>query len=501
MDHRHLAPGIAAFVAASLVALLGLRAAAGPFDPVPRAVPPAGAVRIQLLGMSDLHGHLQPTADLGGAAWLAAHLNRAAREQPGHTIRVHAGDMVGASPLISSYFHHRSTIDAINLMHFDVGTLGNHEFDNGGHELATLLRRVRIPYVSANVTDSEGKLRLRPYRVVERAGVKVGFIGVTTATAPNYLLSRYARRFRFLDISASVNRWVPALRRRGVNAIVVLAHSGAFQDGEHGPAAGEIVDEARQMSDAVDVIVAGHSHSYLNTRVDGKLIVESYAYGSAYDRVQLTVDRRSGEVVSSSAEIPRTSHALITPDPKVAAVVRRYAHRVAPLANRVVATARHGFSRERGDLGRLVADAQRKLAHADFAFVNPGNMRGNVSSGPVTYAEVCTVEAYGHRVMRMTLRGADVTALLEQQWAGPGTTRLYTSGLRYRHEGAHVTDVSLPDGRPLDPDRHYTVAANELIATGSRFGVLRRRGRQRKAVGTDLEALVSYLERHPRGFT
>jgi 5'-nucleotidase len=496
VDHRHLAPGVAAFVAACLVALLGIQAVAGPDDPPVRS----GTVRIQLLGMSDLHGHLQPADGLGGAAWLAAHLDRAAARQPGHTIRVHAGDMVGASPLISSYFDHRSTIDAIKLMHFDVGTLGNHEFDQGGRELAALLQRVRIPYVSANVIDTEGRLRLPPYRIVERAGVKVGFLGVTTDTAPRYLLSRYAHRFRFLDISASVNRWVPALRRRGVNAIVVLAHSGAFQKGERGPAAGEIVDEARQMSGAVDVIVAGHTHSYLNTRVDGKLIVEAYAYGSAYDRVRLTVDRRTGDVLSSTAEIPRTWHAYITPNRAVAAVVRRYAGRVAPVANRVVATARHDFSRERGDLGRLVADAQRSLAHADLAFVNPGNMRGSVSSGPVTYAEVCTVEAYAHRVMRMTLRGADVAALLEQQWAGPGTTRLYTSGLRYRHEGPRVTAVRLPDGRPLDPDRRYTVAANELIATGSRFTVLRRRGRGKEAVGTDVEALVSYLERHPRGF-
>jgi 5'-nucleotidase len=496
VDARNVAPGIAAFLAASLVALLGIRAVAGPIDQVPRS----GTVRIQLLGMSDLHGHLQPAGQVGGAAWLAAHLDRAAARRPGHTIRVHSGDMVGASPLLSSYFHHRSTIDAINLMHFDVGTLGNHEFDNGGRELATLLKRVRIPYVSANVIDTRGELRLPPYRIVERAGVKVGFIGVTTDTAPRYLLSRYAHRFRFLDISDGVNRWVPALRRRGVNAIVVLAHSGAFQNGEHGPAAGEIVDEARQMSDAVDVIVAGHTHSYLNTRVDGKLIVEAYAYGGAYDRVELSVDRRTGDVVSSSAEIPRTWHYLTRPDPAVGAIVRRYARRVAPLANRVVATASHGFSRERGDLGRLVADAQRNLAHTDFAVVNPGNMRGNVTSGPVTYADVCTIEAYRHRVMRMTLRGADVAALLEQQWSGPGTTRLYTSGLRYRHEGPQVAHVTLPDGRPLDPSADYTVAANELIATGSRFSVLRRRGRGRVSVGTDVEALVSYLARHPRGF-
>src|SRR5204863_4500278 len=132
------------------------------------------------------------------------------------------------------------------------------------------------PYVSANVVDREEKLRLPPYLIVRRAGIKVGFIGVTTPTAPRYLLPRFARRFRFLDLSDSVNRWVPALQRRGVQAIVVLAHSGAFQTGGPGSeAAGEIVDETRQMSDAVDLVISGHTHSYLNTRVGRKLVVQS----------------------------------------------------------------------------------------------------------------------------------------------------------------------------------------------------------------------------------
>jgi 5'-nucleotidase len=460
--------------------------------------PKTGTVQIQVLGTNDLHGHLEPTGGLGGAAWLAAHLDRAAATAPERTIRVHAGDMFGASPLISSHFHHVSTIQAINRMGFDVGTVGNHEFDNGGDELTSLLGRVRFPYVSANVVDRDRKLHLPPYRIVERDGVKLGFIGVTTNTAPRYLLPRYARRFRFLDMSDSVNRWVPELRRRGVEAIVVLAHSGAFQaGGEGGKAEGEVIDETRQMSGAVDAVVAGHTHSYLNTRVDGKLVVQSYAYGTAYDRMKLTIDRHGGDVVASSADVPRTRHEGVTPDRAVAAVVRRYARRVRPLADRVLATADRGLSKEGGELGRVVADAQRTLAHADMAVVNPGNMRDSLRPGPVTYSEVCSIEAYGHPVMRMKLRGGDVRKLLEQQWGNAGTTRLYTSGLRYEHQGANVTEVTDDSGQPLDPGRFYTVAANELIATGLRFSVLSERARQKRTVGTDAQALASYIARHP----
>lgn len=422
-----MAPGIAAFVAASFVALLGLRATAETDEHRIAPAPSGDTVDLQILGTNDLHGHLEPGAEMGGAAWLAAHMNRAtAGVEHGHTIRVHAGDMIGASPLISTRFRHLSTIEAINLMHFDVGTVGNHELDDGTERLREVLSHVRFPYVSANVVDLDGWLRLPPYRIVERAGVKVGFIGVTTPTSMRYLLPRLARRLRFLDISDSVNRWVPELRRQGVEAIVVLAHAGAFQQGGPGArAAGEIIDETGAMDDAVDVVIAGHTHSYLNTRVGGKLVVESYAFGTAYDRVQLRLNRRTGDVESSSADIPRTTHATAGPDPRVAAVVRRYAGRAEPVADRVVANARRGFSKERGDLGRLVADAQRALAGSDIAIVNPGNMRASLRAGPVTYGALCAIEAYGHPVMTMRVRGADLPALLEQQWSSGRITTLW----------------------------------------------------------------------------
>src|ERR687896_624362 len=155
MDRRHLLPGVAAFVAAFSVALLGLRATAEQ----PGGEPVAGVVELQLLGVNDFHGHLEPPEPgVGGAAWLGAHLDRAERSYPGRTIRVHAGDRMG----------------------FDVGTLGNHEFDEGGEELLRLLRGgqrkdgpranasdpdwagARYPYIAANTVTRDGGTLLPP---------------------------------------------------------------------------------------------------------------------------------------------------------------------------------------------------------------------------------------------------------------------------------------------------------------------------------------------------
>jgi len=495
---RRLLPGIAAFSAAILVALLGLYARAEAPSDSPRAS--TGSVRLRLLGVNDFHGHLEPPKPgLGGAAWLKSHLDRA--EIPGRTIRVHAGDMVGASPLISGWFHDEPSIEAANEIGFDLGTLGNHEFDAGGDELLRLLKGgqrqgpaahkrdldgrpintssstfggAAFPYIAANTYDRAGELLLPPFRIEERAGVRVGFIGVTTTSTPQFLLSRHASRLRFQDISDSVNRWVPELQSRGVEAIVVLAHSGGATPPGIDPsrAAGEIVDEARQMSDAVDVVIAGHTHSSLNLRVGDKLLVEARSYGTAYDRVDMTIDRGSGEVVAKSAEVPATTHAETAPDPDVAALVDRYAKRVGPLAHQVVGEARRPLTRMGGELGALVARAQRYAARADLAVASFGSLHGEIDAGPITYAEVAEAQGYNHRLMRARMRGADVLALMEEE------SNLY---------------LSRPPGRPIEPDRTYTVAANELLI--DRSPLMRRRAREARPVSTEIDALAGYLAR------
>jgi 5'-nucleotidase len=498
---------------AILVALIGLVASAD--EPTTATAPPAprdGVVKLRLLGVNDLHGHLEPPREgLGGAAWLAAHLDRA--ELPNRTIRVHAGDMVGASPLISSWFHDEPTIETSNLIGFDVGTLGNHEFDEGGDELLRLLRGGRragpdaykrdasgrlvntsapdyagagYPYVAANTFDRErgGELLLPPYEVVERAGVRVGFIGVTTTSTPKFLLPRHSERFRFGDISDAVNRWVPELQRRGVEAIVVLAHSGAHSEpGDDRSAAGEIIGETAQMSDAVDVVIAGHSHTRLDLRVpnaggDGdKLVVEALSYGIAYDRVDMTVDRASGDVVAKAGAVPATGHGEVDPDGAVGALVDSYAKRVAPLGDRVLGRAPAPLTRANGDLGRLAAQAQLAFADADVALVNAGSMRADVDAGPITYAELFAAQAYDHPLLRMRMTGRQIAAVLDGVDLDSATPSVFAAG---------PVDS-------LDPEASYSVVANALFATGPDSVELHGPARGAEPIGSEVQALARYV--------
>jgi 5'-nucleotidase len=139
------------------------------------------------------------------------------------------------------------------------------------------------------------------------------------------------------------------------------------------------------------------------------------------------------------------------------------------VADRVLGRARTTLENAPDELGRLVADAERRYAHADIAIVNPGSIRDDLPAGPITYGDLFDVHAYEHRLVRMKMRGAELDGLPEQR---------YVSGVR----------------SPLDPGRTYTVVANELIADSDGFGVLRR-GRARRVLGTDLEALVAEVKR------
>lgn len=511
--------GLAAFAGASAVAALGLVATADP--PEATKVGASGSEEVQILGVNDFHGHLEspravprkaggPPVPLGGAAALDAHLDLAERSHPGRTIRVHAGDMAGATPLLSSHFHDEPSIRAANLMNFDVGTVGNHEFDEGGDELLRLLeggqrsdgkqfktgpgdRAVNTsapgyegstsPWLAANTEDSEGRLDLPPTKIVERAGVRVGFIGVTTEATGRFLLTEHGKRFRFLDISTVVNRHAGDLQSQGVEAIVVLAHSGAFSAaGDPDRASGEIIDETREMSSAVDLVVAGHSQSKLNLRVPNergagdKLVVESLAYGTAFDRVRMTVDRETGHVLAKTAETPRTWSDEVAPDPDQVALRDRYLGLLGGVGQRVLGTSESLLERKRpggegGNLGSVVARAQRRMARADYAFVDGHNMRAPLAAGPITYADLFAVHAYEHPVMRMTLTGAEVREALaaELHVAGP------------------VTDI--------DPGKAYVVAANRLLVDRGEVDVFRRSGRDMEAVGSDLEALEAEVER------
>jgi len=486
---------------------------------------PAGTANVRILGVNDFHGHLEEAATLSDS------LDHYEATNPEGTIRVHAGDMVGGSPLASGYFHDEPTVYAMNALGFDVGAPGNHEFDEGGEEMLRLINGGQrddgeqfedgentsdpnfpgadFPYVAANILRKDsGAPVLTPYHVVERDGVRIGFIGATTEETPE-ILTETIEQFRFTNISGAVNRYAGELQRRGVETIVVLAHEGGYQKNAPEGRGDEIFVEARQMSGAVDVVVAGHTHNLLDARVNGKLVVTAEEYGTYLDVVDLRVDRATGDVKSSSAKVVANDGSFGT-DREVARLVAGYRERVAPISGRVVGRAARGATRGttpagESALGDLVTDAYRSAAGTDFAFVGSGGLRADLDTGPVTYGELYAARPFDEVLVEMELTGAEVRRVLEQQYDGGELTTLQVSGLRFAHdpsrpEGRRVTTVTLPGGAPLDPEAAYTVAVTRPLADGGSEFTAFTEGRNVLTVGEDLRILTEYVEELPQPF-
>jgi 5'-nucleotidase len=496
-------------------------------------------VDLQVLGINDLHGNLEPslvsTKAAGGVAYLGSYLAQAKAADPKGTIIAHAGDTVGASPLISSWFHDEPTIQATNLLGLDVGTVGNHEFDEGGPEMLRLIRGghrndgkqfkdgvdtsdpnfggADYPYISANVTYADtGRHVLPPFTILRREGIPVGVIGVTTTETPSIVVPDAVAPYAFGDLSDAVNKQVEVLHRLGVHTIVVLAHAGGYQDPGKDPA-GEVLAETKQMDPDVDLVLAGHTHSYLNTKVNNALVVQAYKYGTAFDKVTLTVDRRTRDVTASSADVVTTYDAGVTPQPDLAQLVQTFKDRIAPVSTRVVGTAATAVKDDaavanragESPLGDLIADGQAHETGAQIALMNPGGIRADLAAGQLTFGDLFAVQPFDNGLVKMTVTGAQLKAILEQQFRAVGDKVLQVSGIketydRTRADGDRVTSLALADGTATDPAASYTVAANSFLATGGDGFTEFKQGTGVTSFGTDVAALEHYIESLPQPF-
>jgi 5'-nucleotidase len=194
------------------------------------------AVTVQLLAINDFHGNLEPPSGsngrigdtpAGGAEYLATHLKSAIAENT-NSIVVAAGDLIGASPLVSALFHDEPTIESMNAINLAVSSVGNHEFDKGAAELLRLQRQAQFRYRSANVVrGSAAAQALFPATAVRTVGgVRLGFIGETLRDTSQIVAPAGIQGLRFLVEASAANSSAARLKRQGVNAIVLLLHQG-----------------------------------------------------------------------------------------------------------------------------------------------------------------------------------------------------------------------------------------------------------------------------------
>jgi 5'-nucleotidase len=533
-------------------------------------------VNVQILAINDFHGNLQPpagssgrinlptggTVDAGGAEYLDTHI--AALEKTNkNTIVAAAGDLIGASPLLSALFHDEPTIESMNLMGLDVAAVGNHEFDEGTTELLRMQGRgagdddddddgddddgddrrsssrrgchpvdgcqdgdgfggADFQYLSANVvSETTGKTLLPAVKIIREGGVKIGFIGMTLEGTPSIVTPSGVAGYDFLDEADTANRYAEALQDRGVETIVVLIHEGGFPTGffnECPGISGAIVDIVNRMVPSIDVVISGHTHQAYNCVINNKPVTSASSFGRVITDVDLTIDKRSGNPVGIVVE-NRIVTRNVALDPRQTGLIAEYNEIAAPLANRVIGSITADITRTanaagESALGDVIADAQLDatddpgFGDAVVAFMNPGGIRADFTflgspagegNGNVTYGEAFTVQPFGNSMVTMTLTGAQIDAVLEQQLF-PGRILQVSEGFTYTWSasaptGSKVSSIAI-DGVPIDPTASYRVTVNSFLADGGDGFTQLTNGTDRLGGDVDTDALEKYFVTH-----
>jgi 5'-nucleotidase len=397
-------------------------------------------VALQLLGINDLHGNLEPpsgssgtlinskgeTLTVGGIAYLTTEL-RTLRAGQKNSLTVGVGDLIGASPQLSGMFEDEPTIAALKNLDLDVSAVGNHEFDEGVDELL----RVRnggcspelgcftgkpysgssFPYLAANVTWKKTTSRARragapilpPTWVKKVDGVKVGFIGLTLEGTPAVVSAAGITAVNFGNEIAAGKAAASALSAQGVTSIVLLLHQGGYPvpanaaydydcNAGGGPAAlsGDVTTIAQKIDPRIDVIFSAHTHqSYVCAVPDPaghrRLVVQGSSFGRAINDTNLLIDRRSGDVIRSSVRsvnVPVTRD--VTPAADQVALIAKWNALAAPVANRVVGAITSDLVKNPNDQESTIVDlvAESQLAadpDGQLAFVNSGGVRAGLT--------------------------------------------------------------------------------------------------------------------------
>jgi 5'-nucleotidase len=456
-----------------------------PLDPVSvvydTSVLASRQVKTQLLSFNDFHGAIDPPTGSGG---LVNGVPAGGVKQAGRTptFTVGAGDMVGASPLVSAAFHDEPAIETLSALGLQINSVGNHEFDEGVTELKRLqyggchpvdgcqdgdgFRGAKFEYLAANVVDKKTRKPIFPaYTIRTVGGVKVGFVGMTLKGTPGIVNPAGITTVDFLDEATTANYYADLLAKRyGVKAMVLLLHQGGSQN----PATdisgcagytGDVVPIVAKLKPAYGVVVSGHTHRFYSCslpNVAGKptAVTSAGTAGVLVTDIEATFDKRTGTFAKTAARNVIVENGVKNPDgtyqkdaagnfvrnpatvdPAVKKIADKYRTKVAPIANKVVGTITGDITSTanaagESPMGDVIADAQ--LAYtptAQIALMNPGGIRagltyanspGGEAPGQVTYGEAFTVQPFNNLVVTQTFTGQQIKDVLEQQFVGFG---------------------------------------------------------------------------------
>lgn len=462
-------------------------------------------VTLTLLHVNDTHGHILPAVDpavdrerpVGGAAWLARMIEHEREENPAGTLLLSGGDMFQGTA-ISNVFRGQPVIEIMNVLKFDAMVIGNHEFDWGRKALEHLQAAARFPFLSANITSGEGKglSGVRPYVFLNRKGLTIAVIGITTTETAYSTKPDNVKGLSFLQPRDVLPPIIRKVKAEGAHLVIVLSHSGLEAD-----------KEMAEEIPGIDVIVGGHSHTAVTDPVVvGKtIIVQAGCYGLYLGALNLEVDPQSGDILGyTKREELKTVYSGPDDsfDPAVARLAASYHDRIKDRFAAVIGETEVDLVRTppgESNIGDLVCDAMKDAAKAEIAFYNTGGIRTNIPKGKITMEQAYALLPFDNVLVSMDLAGQQIRRLLEKG-VGKKYGVLQVSGMNViydmsRPAGERVKEATV-NGVPLAPDRTYRIVTNDYLAAGGDKFSAFKKGKNIRYGDAMRDVFVTYLKRH-----
>jgi 5'-nucleotidase len=422
------------------------------------------------------------------------------------TLRLDAGDAMQGT-VVSNVTRGRVMVEVLNRLGMVGVALGEHDLEWSIDTLRRRMSEARYPLLAANVFDSATGKRpdwVTPYRMVQMGGLKVAIVGYITSDAKASVKPELTSGLRFGDGALAIHDVLAEVRSQRPDLTIVLAHAGASCQGP--VCLGEAIRLAEGAeSRMIDLLVGGHSHTVVNTRVAGIPIVEAGSDGAVLAVADLVKTVAGGREVRIRTE--PVSPESVTANVAMAELVESYQRKADSLTSRVVATIKLPLARS-GDqyrLGGLIAEARRNVLRADVGLVGNAGIRADLPAGPVTYGQVFEIQPSQNSLVKLTLSGARLREVLEHAIDRSGHPTAHVAGAKVRYDPRarkhRVRSVELTGGKKLENRGTYTLAVDDFLSAGG-DGYTMLVGLTGEPSGMlDVEGLITYLRRLPQPVT
>jgi 5'-nucleotidase len=476
---------------------------------------------VQVLQLSDLHGAIEASSgsNIGAAVLASAFAND--RKNAAATVTLSAGDNIGAAPPISTEFEEMPTIEAMNLMKFDVSAFGNHEHDRNLAHVQKVIGASDFEWVTSNYGESSlavlksGAKAAKSYTIIDRGGVKIGIVGANTDTTieqvfpGNLDYTDESGAKRTIQIEAGVtgiNAAIAAAKKDGADVVIAVIHQG-WSENAGGVAVGVLNEMVPQIKGAA-AVYGGHSHQTFSTlvpgtqKVFGTLVGQTLNAGAEYTRSQICVNTDTNKALGASIEIvKKAALSTVVADAATAALVKKYKDQMTSKLDVKIGSVSGTFPRggtpavERSGenpMGIYIADLLRAKYKTDFALTNGGGIRDTfpartyvpvdktlVRTGTgaldVTLGDALTVYPFGNQVATTIVTGENLWKALENGVGGsyPGDGRFpQISGFKFTFDptkaiGSRIVSVTKNDGTAIAKDQTvYTLTTLDFIIYG-----------------------------------